>query len=243
MSLAHAGRPAPPRKPQLTTRFPPDDLHLTPVASEVNLANQFPHLAATKESERGKQAHDAPRPASEKDPAQARAIHMTIKSAGAEGEELVTETMADRMRAIAAESFRRMAFVQVDGEDAWAFYQESLFLPPPEDSQAKGKERDDGDGGGDEALADRVPRLRTTWEEADYLDHIRPAEQRTVAVKKEVNEPAAVAKEAAPGKGTEPKGTSPKKNRPGRPKGSTSVRGRGGKAKSGSSKATPMDVD
>lgn len=60
----------------------------------------------------------------------ARAIHMTIKSASAEGDEIVTETMADRLRAVQMESWRRMEYVDENTEDAWVAYKECLFARP-----------------------------------------------------------------------------------------------------------------
>jgi len=166
---------------------------------------------------------------------------MTVKSAGEKGEDPVTETMADRMRAIAIEGFERMEFVDDASDAAWAFYQDALHLraaAAAADPRAKGKGRDRAA----EPLAARVPRLRTAWDEADYLDYCRPAEQRPAAAAGG-KETAAAAGGTEAAREAEPAEAPPKKNRPGRPKGSTSAKGRGAKAKAGSSRSTAVDVE
>lgn len=88
----------------------------------------------------------------------ARAIHMTIKSTAADGDEVVTETMADRLRAVQLEGWRRMEYADEDTEDAWNAYQESLFLRPagagpprpaaaPDPVAADDDDEEEGEGG------------------------------------------------------------------------------------------------
>lgn len=111
--------------------------------------------------------------------ATSRAIHMTIKST-ADGEEVVQETIADRLRAVQLESWKKMEYADEDTEDAWFTYQESLLLQTddkPDDVVAdpKGKQPavDEeavvaGTAGASD-LDERVPGLGTDWGEDELL--------------------------------------------------------------------------
>jgi DNA-directed RNA polymerase III subunit RPC5 len=227
-------------------------LHLTPLTSEVKVAPQFNHLGAAKEVDALRRRD--PGAAGDKDGAgggaaagPARAIHMTVKSAdggGADGSGLATETMADRMRAIALEPFRRIRFEPGDSDDAWRAYDEALRLraaaPAADSGKGKGKSAaGTGAAAGSERLADWVPHLRTDWDFEAWLDYMNPEraeEKAKKAAEEKSTEDAGIA---------EPKKDEPaKKSRPGRPKGSSSARGgRGGKAKAAASRGEAMEID
>ena len=113
-----------------------------------------------------------------------RAIHMTVKSAGADGEEIITETMADRLRGVQMENWSRMVYVGDDDEHSWDVYDQTLFLkdPAPAPEAAEGDDADTskeaaGGGGGAASLRAKVPALRTTWTEDDMLVAISKIEK------------------------------------------------------------------
>ena len=111
----------------------------------------------------------------------ARAIHMTIKSAATDGAEVVTETIADRLRAVQVEGWRRMEYADEDTEDAWIAYQESLLIPRPEavSAAAGGAAGEGADSGKGKELAfagapadelhESVDKLQTEWGEEELL--------------------------------------------------------------------------
>jgi DNA-directed RNA polymerase-3 subunit RPC5 len=170
---------------------------------------------------------------------------MTIKSAGWDGDEVVTETMADRLRAVQIEGWRIMRYVDEESDEAWEAYQESLLLRPdsataeavPEKQggdhtgghgtilgdrsavEPKGKEVDiDMSGAAD--LAGMVTALKAQWSEEELLraiSGIRPDERRP-------SEETRAAESKTEGKGkakeagvkAEPKAQETRK-RPGRP--------------------------
>lgn len=128
----------------------------------------------------------------------ARAIHMTIKSAGAEGEQVVTETMADRLRLVQSENWQRMTFVDEQDQSAWDAYYGTLVVRP------EGQEPVEGDGGNLD-LEEKVPQLGTQWADDDLLRAVSGIEK--VEIKDEPEEPTKVVE----------------KKKPGRPKGSTTA--------------------
>ncbi|KEY68117.1 hypothetical protein S7711_05526 [Stachybotrys chartarum IBT 7711] len=147
------------------------DLHLTPVSSLVHLRPQLHHIDAAAQLERqgagggaGKDA--APSSAS----AGPRAIHMTIKTT-ADGDSVTTETIADRLRSIQGEPWRKMRYVDENDEAAWDAYNDSLFLKP---TQAEGDTAPPAAGADEKppVLEDAVPVLRTPWGETEYLESI-----------------------------------------------------------------------
>lgn len=122
--------------------------------------------------------------------AAARAIHMTVKSAGAveSDDKHVVETMADKLRSVHMEPWRRLAYVDESTDDAWALYEESFVHrgleaaaalvageggAEGEDKKQKGVAGADGDGEDETArLVDRVPRLKTEWDEKTLMSVI-----------------------------------------------------------------------
>ena len=193
----------------------------------------------------------------------ARAIHMTIKSAGADGDDVVTETMADRVRAVQMEAWQRMEYRDEDRDEAWAAYGEHLFLHPPSAAQAaavgKGKGREQGRGGdGDELegegegegggggpgasdLMHQVPSLSTDWDGDDLLWAYSGMERPGDVKVDDADDEAA---DAAGYRGGEREVAAPaatadepsKRGRSGRPRGSAAARGgRGGRGRGGAS--------
>lgn len=99
-----------------------DELHLTPVDQVVQLRPQFHHIDAQTELER-RQSRE-PIVARSADP---RAIHMTVKPT-IDGEEETTDTMAERIRAVQEEPWRKLKFVDEDSIEAWELFNDSLFV-------------------------------------------------------------------------------------------------------------------
>jgi DNA-directed RNA polymerase-3 subunit RPC5 len=99
-----------------------DELHLTPVDQVVQLRPQFHHIDAQTELER-RQSRE-PIVARSADP---RAIHMTVKPT-VDGEEETTDTMAERIRAVQEEPWRKLKFVDEDSIEAWELFNDSLFV-------------------------------------------------------------------------------------------------------------------
>ena len=198
------------------------NLHLTPVSSLVHLRPQLHHIDAEAEVERAKHRDGGAGGGAGGDgaggagagagaaggraggPGGPRAIHMTVKSAGADGDEVITETMADRLRAVQMENWARMLYVGDDDETSWEVYDQTLFLKDAagamqaateaataENTEAaaaaaadddKGKAAmttDDGEGGSasQAQLVTKVPALRTNWTEDDMLQAISRIEK------------------------------------------------------------------
>ncbi|KAK1241173.1 hypothetical protein MKX08_001147 [Trichoderma sp. CBMAI-0020] len=147
--------------------FQGKDLHLTPVSNLIHLRPQLHHLDATTQQDRQSSAAAA---ASSKEggtapAAAARAIHMTIKTAAdgtADG--VSTETMADRLRSVQTEPWRKMRYTDENEETAWEVYNDSLFLRPKPDSTVPAPE--------DHDLEELVPTLGNKWNDKEFLESI-----------------------------------------------------------------------
>ncbi len=248
----------------------PDNLHLTPLDSYVHLRPQFHHIDAMAETERLKQRDAAGGAAGSAgvgggtgtggaggkeggaSGSTARAIHMTIKSAGTDGDAPVMETITDRLRAVQMESWTRMRYLNEELDASWAAYAENLFLQPTaaaaaaaaEDNNpavaaagsAKGKEKEAAPtvSEADVSLKDKMLALHTSWNEPDMIRSIGGA--APVVVKIEIDDGDG-RRDKGKGKAAADGGQNsetPTKGRPGRPKGSTSS-SRGGKAKAAGS--------
>jgi DNA-directed RNA polymerase III subunit RPC5 len=98
-----------------------DQLHLTPVDHIVQMRPQFHHIDAQIELERGRTRDSTIRAA------EPRSIHMTVKPT-VDGEEESTDTMAERIRAVQEESWRKLKYVDEDSHEAWEAFNESLFV-------------------------------------------------------------------------------------------------------------------
>lgn len=90
---------------------------------------------------------------------EARAIHMTVKS-NVDGEEETTDTMAERISAAQAEAWKTQRYVDEDDMEAWAAYEEHLFV-----GTSAGLENT-------EDLLANMPQLKSALDDAQYLDMI-----------------------------------------------------------------------
>lgn len=187
---------------ELTHDFP-EDLHLTPVSSLIHLRPQLHHIDATTHLERQSSAKDGPASSagagasSSGAGGSARAIHMTIKNAG-DGDKVTTETMADRLRAVQTEPWRKLHYTDENEDDAWDVYTESLFLAPSKEAelQAKGKE------GEEEELPDletMVSKFGTKWGDDELLEAVSGLRKTDLEPKPVV---PVIKKEAAPATAT-----------------------------------------
>lgn len=116
---------------------------------------------------------------------------MTIKST-ADGDEAATETMADRLRGVQLEPWKKVDFADEERDDSWITYQQSLLLQTYDDVESKDEETDKPEKGkkpavdGEEEeeeeavagkegnagapdLSERVHGLGTDWGEDELL--------------------------------------------------------------------------
>lgn len=190
----------PPPSPQATDTFPVglENVHLTPVTSLAHLRPQLHHIDASAEQDRISRATagagGAGNAASQKDAPAPRAIHMTIKSS-TDGDDAATETMADRLRGVQLEPWKRIDFADEERDDSWATFQRSLLLRTEDGAGAEAKEetkykgkkpavgtKEEEDGGEEDLvvagregnagapdLRERVHGLGTDWGEDELL--------------------------------------------------------------------------
>lgn len=131
-----------------------DQLHLTPVDQVVQMRPQFHHIDARTEQERTSRARE-PTAGS----AQARAIHMTVKSK-VDGEESTVDTMGERITAAQAEKWKTHKYVDEDEDEAWKFYNENLIIGAEEKIEDT------------EELKMNMPKLATALANMEYMDTI-----------------------------------------------------------------------
>jgi DNA-directed RNA polymerase-3 subunit RPC5 len=122
-----------------------DQLHLTPVNEMAQMRPQFHHIDAHTEQERASRPRD---PNFVRAPAEARTVHMTVKST-VESED-TEETIAERIKAAQDEPWKKMKYVDEDSEVAWEKFNEELFV---ED-------------------AEKAERLVSVYGDEEYLDRI-----------------------------------------------------------------------
>jgi hypothetical protein len=91
------------------------------------LRPQFHHIDALDEVERLGRPRE---PGLTRAP-EARAIHMTIKST-IDGEEDVTDTIADRLRAVQEETWKQFTYNDEESFEAWDAYSQQLFVQDTE---------------------------------------------------------------------------------------------------------------
>lgn len=97
---------------------------------------------------------------------------MTIKTT-ADGETTTTETIADRLRSVQSEPWRKMKYTDENEEAAWEVYNESLFLTNPEEAATVTEEDDKGKAVAVEKdLSEHVPSFSATWEEQRHLEAV-----------------------------------------------------------------------
>jgi DNA-directed RNA polymerase-3 subunit RPC5 len=127
---------------------------------------QFHHIDALAEAA----ARAAPRNAAAR-PQEARAVHLTAKSS-IDGEEENDNTMADRIAAVQAEQWKNFRVVDENSDEAWVSFYDTMFV-----GADKGLKTN-------EELRASIPKLKSAWNNAEYLEAIAPRRQ-TVKVKNE----------------------------------------------------------
>ncbi len=191
---------------------------------------------------------------------------MTLKAAMDE-DGVAAETMADRLRAVQTESWRKMEWVHDEDEAAWEAYNECLLLKSQDalagrdpDSKGKGLDTEEAgtaDDSGAPDLVNKVPRLQTEWGEDELLRAVS-------GIKRHDKKPGEEAVERALGTSTatksDPKGkgkvqetasvepVTEARGRTGRPAASASVPKRGSRVRGlsrggGSSAVNAMQID
>ncbi|KJZ79962.1 hypothetical protein HIM_00676 [Hirsutella minnesotensis 3608] len=150
--------------------FQGKDLHLTPVSSLVLLRPQLHHLDATTQQERSA-ASAASKETAAGTATAARAIHMTIKTTG-DGDAVTTETMADRLRFVQSEPWRKLRYTDENEEAAWEVYNESLFLKPEPAPEPAGENKNGEDDMAARDLEEQVPKYGSKWGDKQLLQAV-----------------------------------------------------------------------
>ncbi|KAF3060965.1 hypothetical protein GL218_03337 [Daldinia childiae] len=175
--------------------FKGDQLHLTPVSSLIHLRPQLHHLDAYTEQERLSRPREgmaAPGPAAgtgkesgatgsgtQGGAGAAKAIHMSIKSAGGtENGELVVDTMIERLRKVQMEPWSKLKYEDEDSDKAWHMFTNHLVYPGAAnpkslaDAKGKGKEKETvkPNTAEDDVSKDK---FKAQWSEEEFLSHIR----------------------------------------------------------------------
>ncbi|KYK59137.1 DNA-directed RNA polymerase III subunit rpc5 [Drechmeria coniospora] len=123
------------------------------------------HIDATTQQERNA-ASSAAKEAAPPGPA-ARAIHMTIKTT-TDGDTITTETMADRLRYVQTEPWRKLRYTDENDEASWEVYNDTLFLKPKPD--ADGADVPVADAKGD--LEEAVSTFASKWGSKQMLEAV-----------------------------------------------------------------------
>jgi len=117
---------------------------------------QFHHIDAKMEQERSTRARDA---AIGAPAAQARAIHMTVKSR-VDGEDSSTDNMGERITAAQQEKWKTHRWVDEEEGEAWNFYAENLFVGAEDKVEST------------EELKKTYPALSSSLLNMEYMDTI-----------------------------------------------------------------------
>jgi DNA-directed RNA polymerase-3 subunit RPC5 len=118
---------------------------------------QFHHIDA--ESEQARAAASRAMGVPQRAPAEARAVHMTVKS-NVDGEEDSTDTMGARITAVQTELWKTHKFIDEDATEAWDSFQENMFVA------SELRIEDNGE------LQDKMPKLKTALDNPEYMDTI-----------------------------------------------------------------------
>jgi DNA-directed RNA polymerase III subunit RPC5 len=175
-----------------------------------------------------------------------RAIHMTIKTTG-DSDAVTTETMADRLRSVQTEPWRKLKYTDENEEASWDVFHESLVLRP-RDGTGAGETSDGkkvvGDGEGDghlKTVADQTVLARAVWEGHDLLQAVSGIQKPNPNVKIEILDDAAEAP-APPKLVTESsKKAAPKPRAPAGAR--RGARGKTALGRAGASSVSAMDID
>lgn len=168
---------------------------------------------------------------------------MTIKNT-TDGDAVSTETMADRLRSVQSEPWRKMRYTDENAEAAWEIYNESLFLrPSAEETEDEAAEVTEESAAAvanapERDLKDTVPKFGSRWKDIQLLEHVsgikKPEHQ---------SDPEAEAAEAKAKKAIKPDPEEARRPK-GRARGGAAVAPkRGGRAKAGPSKLATVTVD
>lgn len=109
----------------------------------------------------------------------AKAIHMSIKSAGGtENGELVVDTMIERLRKVQTEPWSKLKYEDEDSDKAWHMFTNYLVYPGAAnpkslvDAKGKGKEKETAKPSAMEDDASK-DKFKAQWSEEEFLSHIR----------------------------------------------------------------------
>ncbi|KAI1487157.1 Sin-like protein conserved region-domain-containing protein [Biscogniauxia mediterranea] len=164
--------------------FKGNQLHLTPATALIHLRPQLHHIDAIAEQGRLARPHEGaaaagPAPTGKDGAAApsgqaARAIHMSIKSAGTGNGEMTTETMTDRLRSVQMEPWRKLKYEDDESPKAWHMFTENLVYrkareenAKDKDSKSKGKEK--ATAAEDSAALDGEDQLKVQWDTEEFL--------------------------------------------------------------------------
>lgn len=239
-------------------------VHLRPVGHHIDASVEQERLARPQPGGPG-----GPGAGGAADKSAGRAIHMTLKAAMDE-DGVTAETMADRLRSVQKESWKRMEYVHDESDAAWSAYNESLLLRSDQlpGTEGKGKElatEDDDDKNKDDSgspdLVSKVSRLQTDWGEDELLRAVsgisrhdkKPGEEAIALSQSQAALAAKMAASnaiAAKSKGKAPAAVEPKKEPPvspakrraGRPAKSAAGT-RGNAAGAGNAAVNAMEID
>ncbi|KAL7629090.1 hypothetical protein AAE478_000608 [Parahypoxylon ruwenzoriense] len=171
--------------------FTGNQLHLTPATSLIHLRPQLHHLDAYAEQERLSRPREGPAAggvtsgggagkdgaagsSSGAGPGAARAIHMSIKSAGADSGELTVDTMSSRLRQVQTEPWMKLKYEDDESSRAWSMFSGNLIYAgakieeKEEDSSSNSKSKGKGKEKSDSDDASRGG-YKTQWSEDEFL--------------------------------------------------------------------------
>lgn len=127
---------------------------------------QFHHIDAEAELAKAAKSRDGPVVRTQ----EARAVHMTVKS-NIDGEEETTDSMGKRITAAQSEAWKSHKYIDEDEDEAWEEFKESLFVGTE-------KFRDPED------VLKSLPKLKSSLDNAEYLDTISARKNMKVARKR-----------------------------------------------------------
>ncbi|KAI1759360.1 hypothetical protein GGR53DRAFT_150363 [Hypoxylon sp. FL1150] len=170
--------------------FKGDQLYLTPVSSLIHLRPQLHHLDAYTEQER----LSRPREGAAGGPAAgggagkegaaggsaqgggAKAIHMSIKSAGADSGEASVDTMIERLRKVQTEPWIKLKYEHEESERAWDMFGNHLIYASAKNAAAaeeggkgKGKETEKDEKTAGTVAVAQEERYTSQWSEEEFL--------------------------------------------------------------------------
>ncbi|KAI5926636.1 Sin-like protein conserved region-domain-containing protein [Camillea tinctor] len=160
--------------------FKGNQLHLTPASALIHLRPQLHHIDAIAEQGRLARPHEGaaaagPAPTGKDGAAApsgqaARAIHMSIKSAGTGNGEITTETMTDRLRSVQMEPWRKLKYEDDESPKAWNIFTDNLVYRKVRQENAKDKGKGKEKATEADPLAiDDADQLKVQWGTEEFL--------------------------------------------------------------------------